>query len=538
MSVFGIDLGTTYSCIAKYNPEINKPEAISDNATSRTLTPSVIYFEPDSEKIIVGKTAIEALSQDPSRGIRLIKRSMGRDDELLTIGSNGYNAHELSAFILRYLKEYVENQTGETVEDVVITVPAYFGYPERQATEKAGIAAGLNVRALIEEPTAAALSYFAEYKGSDPINVFVYDLGGGTFDISALTMTVHEDGRKYARVLKTDGNHQLGGANWDSLLSELAKRKFTETYPDEQLDPDTEERIFIQTEEKKKSLTAKDKAVFRLGHEKNVEVTREEFESETKTLLAMTEALCESVRNSDELSGIKFDKVLLTGGSSNMPAVHEMIEKVFPGCEILMADFNEAVAKGAAIACHLIECSLWPSVGPEPPVGPELPEMFYAPRVPKALGFRVRDEQGNLIINVRFFKGEELDNKTHSLTKIITDYRTTRDNMDSVKVAVFELVYENTANPDVPVEWADNEHKEVAGVNSFQIRYLGELKMPLEPNQPARTPLTLIVTVSESGIRMECFNASVPDSKHYDCTIPLVSDIDPEKIGGYTVDSE
>lgn len=273
---------------------------------------------------------------------------MGRDDEILTIDDKGYNAHELSAFILKYLKEYVENQTGETVEDVVITVPAYFGYPERQATEKAGIAAGLHVRALIEDPTAVALSYFAEYKGSDPINVFVYDLGGGTFDISALTMIVQEDGSKSAKVLKTDGNHQLGGVDWDRLLFELLKRKFVKTYPTEQLNPDTEEKMFGQTEERKRSLTIKDRTVFHLGRERDLEVTREEFESETKILLATTEALCENVRNSDELSGIKFDKVFLTGGSSNMPAVREMIERVFPGCEILKADFNEAVAKGAA----------------------------------------------------------------------------------------------------------------------------------------------------------------------------------------------
>ena len=206
--VFGIDLGTTYSCIS-YVDEFGKP-VIIPNSEGEMTTPSVVYFESPSN-IVVGRTAKEHSDIYPERVVSCVKRSMGSDVWEFESDGELYKPQEISAFILRKLAADARAAIDETVEDVVITCPAYFGVNQKEATRQAGELAGLNVRYIIPEPTAAALAYLAERQENG--TVLVYDLGGGTFDITLIEL---KDGD--IRVISTDGDDKLGGRNWDETI--------------------------------------------------------------------------------------------------------------------------------------------------------------------------------------------------------------------------------------------------------------------------------------------------------------------------------
>lgn len=200
-TIFGIDLGTTYSCIA-YVDESNRPTVVPNSAGDRT-TPSVVQVS--GEEVIVGKEAKNSSMLDPEETVDMIKRSMGKD-EPREIGDKFYTPEEISSFVLRKVVQDAQQYTGKKITDVVITCPAYFGIPERNATQKAGEIAGLNVRSIINEPTAAAISYGMNEE-SDKV-ALVYDLGGGTFDVTIIKI----EGSKII-VVCTDGDHNLGGRN-------------------------------------------------------------------------------------------------------------------------------------------------------------------------------------------------------------------------------------------------------------------------------------------------------------------------------------
>ena len=219
MSTYGIDLGTTYSCIARLDSNGN-PEVIRNNEDDSNTVASVVFFENESN-VIVGQAAKENIETDGDRVVQFVKREIGkRDTRTYEFDGKTYTPVEISALILTRLKNLVEAQGG-TIEDVVITVPAYFGLEERSATKQAGELAGLHVLSLINEPTAAALSYCARQFQEDR-TVLVYDLGGGTFDVTVLkmSMTQNNSGRDVQKitVLATDGDDRLGGKDWDDKL--------------------------------------------------------------------------------------------------------------------------------------------------------------------------------------------------------------------------------------------------------------------------------------------------------------------------------
>jgi molecular chaperone DnaK len=341
---FGIDLGTTYSCVA-YVDEFGKPVTVK-NAENDRITPSVVFF--DGPKVVVGKVAKESARLYPNTVVEMVKRSMGDPYYLFQHNGVSYRAEEISAFILRKIVGDAEAQLGETIRDVVITCPAYFGVNEREATARAGEIAGLNVRRIINEPTAAAVAYGLE-RGGDQV-VLVYDLGGGTFDV-----TMIEIRGSAITVVCTGGDHNLGGKDWDlKIVNHLAEQFREQTGSSEDIldDPETLQEVSSKAEDAKKTLSQRDKAPLKISHggqSARLELTREVFEDLTAPLLEQTVAMTRQMLDEAAQKGFaRFEKILLVGGSTRMPQVARRLNDAFSvECELF--DPDESVATGAAI---------------------------------------------------------------------------------------------------------------------------------------------------------------------------------------------
>jgi molecular chaperone DnaK len=346
--VFGIDLGTTYSCIS-YVDEFSQPVVVS-NQDGDPTTPSAVMFNADGT-FAVGKSAKNELGTSPERVVILVKRHMGDPDWRFALDGQEFTAPQVSSKILQALVEDARNNTGEAVEDVVITVPAYFGVAERNATRAAGEVAGLNVVDIINEPTAAAFTYgFAKADSSADETVLVYDLGGGTFDVTAMRVASGE-----IDVRATDGDHELGGDNWDQQLIDLVVQKFMADNPDADdplFDPNAQGDLRLEVEGAKRRLSTTQTAKVRVtsgATSAMVEVSREEFETATKELVDQTITLTNKCIEAAKENGLStLDRVLLVGGSSFMPMIAPRVEEA-TGLRPQLQDPNLAVAKGAAL---------------------------------------------------------------------------------------------------------------------------------------------------------------------------------------------
>ena len=315
--VFGIDLGTTYSCIAQVD-EYGKPVVLANFENERT-TPSVVFFEDDGS-VIVGNEAKNMLKTDPQKVVSFIKRNMGDPNFLFIHNETQYKPEEISSFILKKLVKDASEKVGFEIKDVVITCPAYFGINEREATKIAGEIAGLNVKSIINEPTAAALTY-----GIDQVQdqtVLVYDLGGGTFDITMIQVKPQA-----IDVVVTGGNHDLGGKNWDNALMSYFADKFKEETGIEDdifSSPETSGDLQINAESAKKTLSQRDKTKVNVlfGTDRvTVEITKEKFNEITKDLAESTIMLTNQMLEDANKKGFTtFDKILLVGGSTRMPS--------------------------------------------------------------------------------------------------------------------------------------------------------------------------------------------------------------------------
>ena len=354
--VFGIDLGTTYSCIA-YIDANGKPIVLK-NAEGDLTTPSVVFFESQTD-VTVGAAAKESSKMYPEQVVTAIKRSIGQPGFALNINGVEMKPEEISSYILKKIVKDAEDSLrmegnlgdDEQVKDVVITCPAYFGVAERDATKAAGVIAGLNVMSIINEPTAAAITYGVTDDSANK-TVLVYDLGGGTFDITMINIKPGE-----IRVICTGGDHNLGGKDWDErVLMYLAEQYQNETgTPDNILeDAETLQELILSAERAKKLLSAKEKApvaVNYMGERVRVELTREKFDELTEDLLTRTIDLTREMFKEAEKKGFKqsdVSEILLVGGSSKMPQVMSRVKSEF-GIETKMFDPDESVAKGAAI---------------------------------------------------------------------------------------------------------------------------------------------------------------------------------------------
>lgn len=344
--IFGIDLGTTYSCIS-FVDENGKPVIVQNSENERT-TPSVVFFDDDGS-IIVGAEAKKQLAFDPEKVVSFVKRSMGDPNYVFLHNDKSYKPEEISSYILRKVVQDASQILNEEIKNVVITCPAYFGENERNATKIAGEIAGLNVKDIINEPTAAALSYGIE-KDLDQV-VLVYDLGGGTFDVSLIQIK-----QGSITVVVTGGDHNLGGKNWDDALTQYFANEFKKKtggqiniLDDSKVSGEME----LSAESVKKTLTLKDKAKTRIVFDTDrvdVEVSRDQFDTLTSYFLGRAEMLTDKLMEEAKNKGINtFDKILMVGGSTRMPQVKESLSKAFPGIPIESHDPDEAVAKGAAI---------------------------------------------------------------------------------------------------------------------------------------------------------------------------------------------
>ena len=345
--IIGIDLGTTNSCVAVY--EGGEPTVIPNPEGSRT-TPSVVAFSKTGERM-VGQVAKRQAITNPDRTIISIKRDMGNDKKV-AIDDKSFTPQEISAMILQKLKADAEAYLGQTVTEAVITVPAYFSDAQRQATKDAGQIAGLEVKRIINEPTAAALAYGVDKEEGQ--KVLVFDLGGGTFDVSLLDI---EDG--VIEVLATAGNNKLGGDDFDERIMNYMADEFKKTDGiDLRLDKMALQRLREAAEKAKIELSGMTTTNINLPFitadatgpkHFDMTLTRAKFDELTRDLVEKTMGPTKQVIADSGLSASQIDKVLLVGGSSRIPAVQEAV-KSFTGKEPFKGiNPDECVAIGAAI---------------------------------------------------------------------------------------------------------------------------------------------------------------------------------------------
>lgn len=352
----GIDLGTTYSAIA-YMADDGNP-TLANNADGRPITPSVVLLEDD--RVVVGPTFERISVASSNQIVEAIKREMGNSEYHVMYQNKRLTPEFISALIIKKMKQDAEKEIGP-IANAVITVPYYFNDIRRKATQDAGRIAGLNVIDIINEPTAATLAY-AWQKGelgrtdlaNDEKTILVYDLGGGTFDVTIVRYTPTN-----FRVLATDGDVMLGGLDWSKRMADHLVEQFKQKYgEDPATDPDTIRAFHQESEDAKRDLSEKSQvplSVYFKGKTLSVSLTRAEFERMTADLLQRTKDTTELVMQQAGVKPGLMDEVILVGGSTLMPVVEQMLREVTghePSRELMP---ERAVAEGAAIHAAILE---------------------------------------------------------------------------------------------------------------------------------------------------------------------------------------
>ncbi len=493
--IFGIDLGTTYSCIA-YVDEYGKPVTVP-NLENSPVTPSVVFFEPGGN-YSVGEVAKQALESEPDQVCSTIKRQMGNPDFVFNVNGEDYKPETISSLILKKLARDASEKLGEEVKDVVITCPAYFGLDEREATKNAGIIAGLNVLSIINEPTAAAISY--GLKAEEAQTVMVYDLGGGTFDVTIIKVA---DG--VIEVIATGGDHNLGGKDWDAEIQKMAVDQYVQQtggsaddiYDDTVLVGDLE----LKSETAKKQLSQREKTSFRLNGAK-VEISLEQFENNTASLLQTSVDKTRDTMNEAAAKGVThYDKLLLVGGSTFMPQVKRRLEQEFPEIPIEYCDPNESVARGAAVYGQNLEAYQAALKKAEEtgqtveevieqtasqPGGWSLPggkkPVVVKNVVSKSYALELVDDNDELKLFNFIFKNSAipLEQAIEAGTQVA--------NQTSVKLSVFENDYAQGASEG-----------DIVNPDDARLLVSDELK-PLPDNLPAHAPIAIIMKIDEQGL--------------------------------------
>lgn len=353
----GIDLGTTFSAIARLN-ENGEPVSIR-NSRGELTTPSIVVLG-DKGNISVGPTTEELVNLAPDQVVEAIKREMGRKDWHKVFQSRRLTPEFMSALILKKLKQDAEAELGP-IGNAVITVPYYFNDHCRKATQDAGVIAGFNVLDILNEPTAATLAY-AWIKGelgrtdleSKERTIMVYDLGGGTFDVTAVKYTP-----THFRVVATDGDVRLGGIDWSRRIVDHVAEQFTRKYGDDpRNDPQTLLAFTQEAEAVKRELSNRVSAPLTLTHDGKsitVAISRDDFQAMTADLLQRTVDTTELVLQQAGIDPKELDEVLLVGGSTHMPAVEQALQRVCGRSPSRSLDPDVAVAQGAAIHAAILE---------------------------------------------------------------------------------------------------------------------------------------------------------------------------------------
>jgi len=347
-NIAGIDLGTTFSTLAILN-SIGRPEIVP-NADGERLTPSAIFFDEENPEIIrVGIEAINSRYLNAERSVRWIKRYMADADYRRNIDGKDWRPVELSSLILKKLEQDCSSERGE-IRDAVISVPAHFDEVRRKATMDAGTMAGLNVIGIVNEPVAAALYYATTREVSG--KVLVYDLGGGTFDVTVMDVTGHR-----MKIICSQGDHALGGVDFDREILKMLEQAYKEKFDTELITSDEDRAKYEdEAEDIKKTLSRRKvakKMLYGPAGSVKTEITREMFEKAISSLIARTDILLEVALEEAGIKPSGINKVLLVGGSSRIPLVRKRLEETFGFAPEVAVNVDECVALGAALHAGL-----------------------------------------------------------------------------------------------------------------------------------------------------------------------------------------
>ncbi|MFH1465981.1 MAG: Hsp70 family protein [Pseudomonadota bacterium] len=533
--ILGIDLGTTFSAMAIVD-RFGRPAVIMGSDGGPT-TPSVVYFF-DSDAYVVGQEAVKMVVADPTNVARFVKRSMGEEDFSLEYFGQSYTPQELSAIILRHLKNDAEEFLGHPVNRAVISVPAYFNAAQRAATAEAGAIAGLEVLSIINEPTAAAIAYGLDRLGGSH-DFLVFDLGGGTFDVTIMRIEGHT-----LRAMATDGNAELGGKDWDDRLVSHVAEAFVARYGvDPRDDPQPYQEVYERCLAAKLALSTQPRAVIPVNHRGRrmaVTISAPEYTELCRDLLDQCSTTCELVLEKAGLTWRDLDDVVLVGGATRMPMIHDELRRRWGRAPNSELNPDECVALGAALAAVYRHQSDHPAFSglkrvtlldeiSQPSLDGPSPEGYAeAPTDPPERRATETDPEGVVVA----LPGLTItDIATHPLGIIVLDA--------SLRERIVELIPEGTPLPTEQrgrFAYAyDNmtavrvQITEGHGISRDEVMVIGDVILDLLPPRPRGTPIDVVYRYTADQI-LEVDIIDVETRASRSATISLRGGLGPERV--------
>ncbi|MDR1901701.1 MAG: Hsp70 family protein [Treponema sp.] len=497
--VFGIDLGTTYSCIA-YVDETGRATVI-DNSEGTNTTPSVVNFASPTN-VVVGQVAKDSKVMEPQQTVDFVKRLMGKSDFAVSYNGRDISPQEVSSYILRKLTEDAAKLINEEVKDVVITCPAYFGAAERDATKKAGDIAGLNVLEVISEPVAASI-YYGYTKEQNKKNILVYDLGGGTFDVTV--MAISSD---VIEVICCEGDHELGGKDWDETVMRYIIGEFnSKTGYNGDIDESTQADLRLKVENAKIQLSGREETPITLdaaGLRERIPLSRVTFDELSAALLSKTIDLTDKAIEIARTKGVEIDEIILVGGSTKMPQVPKILKEKY-GREPKILEPNVAVAKGAALYAVDVYINKQKSIftweqntkntggdAPPPPV-----ENVNAFKETLAGAVRTQKTRKIIVTTTKSYALEVLvGNKDEKCNNLII--KNTRIDGDDISVTGHFGTQEADQETVELVVYESDDMNEYYDIDHDLI--IGTAVLPLPANLPAGSPIDVTFTLNKEGM--------------------------------------
>lgn len=512
--VFGIDLGTTYSCIATVDE--NGEAKVIKNKEGTNTTPSVVNFA-DPTSVSVGQVAKETAVIEPQNTVSLVKTLIGKTDFAINYNGEDKTPEEVSSYIVRKVAQDAGEQINDEVKKVVITCPAYFGNAERIATKNAGIIAGLDVLEIISEPTAAAVYYGCTNSDTEK-TILVYDLGGGTFDVTIMRIVPGQ-----ITVICSDGNHDLGGKDWDNaIMNYLADEFCKQTGFNGDFDEYAQQDLRLKAERAKTQLTGKEETMVMLdtaGMRAKITISKSIFNEITQSLLNESVIKTDAAIAVAKQKGYTVDEILLVGGSTKMPQVRDALVAKY-GMEPKILEPDEAVAKGAALyAATLMGSGIggWNDAQQEQYSLAGAGNQFALPsgKAPirivvtttKSYAIQVMHD-GKAVCHNMIIKNTEMPD---GVVNVSQTFGTLEDNQDTVALQIYESDFDEKTY-DV-----DEQYK------------LGETVLELSPNTPAGSPIEVTFTLNREGI-LEITGKELSSGKNVRATMQATGVMEQEKV--------